>query len=316
MTVVLHHYEGSLFSEKIRLMFGYYGLAWRSVEISPIMPRPDLMPLTGGYRRTPVLQHGADIFCDTHAISEYLDVLCPDKALVPPALAHGARSLAERADTHLFQVAVALCFQPAAVAPMMAALGPEMAEKFAADRAQLSGGRGSIAALSPGAAEGALQATLAPLERQLAVAPYVLGAQPTIADFSVYHCLWLIARNPVVSSLLAPYDAVQGWMQRLAAFGHGEVTPMSTGDALALGRDSTPGALPAAWAGALAVGAGGPTLGSPVSVTPLDYGCIPVIGTLAYATDQLCGVDREDPVAGKVRVHFPRVGFELKAETA
>lgn len=144
MTVVLHHYEGSLFSEKIRLMFGYYGLAWRSVEISPIMPRPDLMPLTGGYRRTPVLQHGADIFCDTHAISEYLDVLCPDKALVPPALAHGARSLAERADTHLFQVAVALCFQPAAVAPMMAALGPEMAEKFAADRAQLSGGEAAL----------------------------------------------------------------------------------------------------------------------------------------------------------------------------
>jgi hypothetical protein len=49
-------------------------------------------------------------------------------------------------------------------------------------------------------------------------------------------------------------------------------------------------------------------------VTPLDYGCIPVTGTLAYATDQLCGVDRDDPQAGRVRVHFPRVGFELKAE--
>ena len=156
MALVLHHYEGSLFSEKIRLMLGYYGLPWESVEISPIMPRPALMPLTGGYRRTPVLQDGADIFCDTHAISEYLDVLCPEKALAPPALAHAARSLAERADTHLFQVVVALCFQPAAVAPMMAALGPEMAEKFAADRAELSGGRGSIASLSPSAAEAAL----------------------------------------------------------------------------------------------------------------------------------------------------------------
>ncbi|MGB0407363.1 MAG: glutathione S-transferase N-terminal domain-containing protein, partial [Pseudomonadales bacterium] len=90
MALVLHHYEGSLFSEKIRLMLGYYGLSWESVEISPIMPRPALMPLTGGYRRTPVLQDGADIFCDTHAISEYLDVLCPEKALAPRALAHAS----------------------------------------------------------------------------------------------------------------------------------------------------------------------------------------------------------------------------------
>ena len=40
MALALHHYEGSLFSEKIRLMLGYYGLPWESVEISPIMPRP------------------------------------------------------------------------------------------------------------------------------------------------------------------------------------------------------------------------------------------------------------------------------------
>ena len=314
MALVLHHYEGSLFSEKIRLMLGYYGLSWESVEISPIMPRPALMPLTGGYRRTPVLQDGADIFCDTHAISEYLDVLCPEKALAPRALAHASRSLAERADTHLFQVVVALCFQPAAVAPMMAALGPEMAEKFAADRAELSGGRGSIASLAPSAAEAALQATLVPLEGQLVHGPFLLGDAPTIADFSIYHCLWLLARNPVVSPLLAPFEAVGAWMARLAAFGHGPWAPRSADEALAVGREAEPQALPPAWAGAASVEAGGPALGSAVSVTPLDYGCIPVTGTLAYATDQLCGVDRVDAQAGRLRVHFPRVGFELKAE--
>jgi len=118
----------------------------------------------------------------------------------------------------------------------------------------------------------------------------------------------------VVSSLLAPFEAVGGWMARLAAFGHGNWVARSAEEALALGREAEPMALPSAWAGAASVEAGGPALGSAVSVTPLDYGCIPVTGTLAYATDQLCAVDRDDPQAGRIRVHFPRVGFQLRAE--
>ena len=63
-----HHpapFRKSPFSEKIRLVFGLKDIAWTSVLISRIMPRPDLMPMTGGYRRTPVMQIGADIYCDT-----------------------------------------------------------------------------------------------------------------------------------------------------------------------------------------------------------------------------------------------------------
>ena len=41
-------------------MLGFKGLAWKSVEQPPILPKPDLTPLTGGYRRIPVLQEGAD----------------------------------------------------------------------------------------------------------------------------------------------------------------------------------------------------------------------------------------------------------------
>ena len=45
--LILHHYAMSPYSEKIRLAFGLKGLSWRSVLISPVTPRPDLMPLTG-----------------------------------------------------------------------------------------------------------------------------------------------------------------------------------------------------------------------------------------------------------------------------
>jgi glutathione S-transferase len=59
--MILHHYELSTFSEKMRVAFGLKNLAWRSVETLPAPPRPLLAPLTGGYRRIPVLQVGADI---------------------------------------------------------------------------------------------------------------------------------------------------------------------------------------------------------------------------------------------------------------
>ena len=59
--IILHHYEFSTFSEKVRLALGLKGLAYRSVDIPGLPPRPLLEPLTGGYRRAPVLQIGADI---------------------------------------------------------------------------------------------------------------------------------------------------------------------------------------------------------------------------------------------------------------
>ena len=62
--IVLHPYPTSSFSERLRLAFGPKTLAWRPVTIPPAMPEPDLLPLTGGYRRVSVMQIGAVIFCD------------------------------------------------------------------------------------------------------------------------------------------------------------------------------------------------------------------------------------------------------------
>src|SRR5215469_16273795 len=66
--IILHHYDASPFSEKVRLLLGLNGLAWRTVIQPTIMPKPELTPLTGGYRRIPVLQTGADVYCDTQVI--------------------------------------------------------------------------------------------------------------------------------------------------------------------------------------------------------------------------------------------------------
>ena len=87
--LILHHYWMSPYAEKIRRVLGFKGLAWKSVEIPVVMPKPDLVALTGGYRKTPVLQIGADIYCDTDLIAGVVDDLQPD----PPLFPGGTRGL-------------------------------------------------------------------------------------------------------------------------------------------------------------------------------------------------------------------------------
>jgi glutathione S-transferase len=301
--LILHHYAGSLFSEKIRLLFGHLGLSWRSVEIAPIMPRPELMPLTGGYRRTPVMQEGADVWCDTRVIAERLAEIAGK-----PGLCRGftANRVAEWADSQLFRVAVAVTFQPRALMATMSRLSETEIAAFQKDRAELAKGA-PITTFSPGAAEAHLTAYLAELETSLE-APFLFGAEPSIADFSVYHCLWLVANNSVVAPLLDGRPRVDGWRRRMAAFGHGTHTPMARAEALEAGRR----AKPAAQRGETDGLPPGVALGDTVTVTPTDYGLIPVHGVLVSCSHRVVSVARTDPQAGDVVVHFPRIGFAVE----
>ncbi len=81
--LILHHYPNSPFSEKVRLILGYKKLPWKSVIIPAIMPKPDVQALTGGYRRTPFMQVGADIYCDSALICDVLEHLQPAPPIYP-----------------------------------------------------------------------------------------------------------------------------------------------------------------------------------------------------------------------------------------
>ena len=83
--LILHHYPSSPFSEKVRLVLAYKQLAWKSVIMPSIMPKPDVQALTGGYRRAPVLQIGADLYCDSALICDVLEHLQPQPTLYPAA---------------------------------------------------------------------------------------------------------------------------------------------------------------------------------------------------------------------------------------
>ncbi len=81
--IILHHYPQSPVAEKVRVVLGIKNLSWYSVHIPRLPPKPDLVPLTGGYRRTPVLQVGAEIYCDTQCIIRELERRYPHPTLYP-----------------------------------------------------------------------------------------------------------------------------------------------------------------------------------------------------------------------------------------
>jgi glutathione S-transferase len=302
--VYLHHYPPSLFSEKIRLMLGYLGVPWRSVEITSIMPRPLLMPLTGGYRKTPTLQIGANVYCDTAVITAGLVRHTGNRSLYAPGFV--AERVAEWADSTLFRTTVALNFRPEAIGAFMSRLSPEEVAAFQADRAELSGDAPMVS-VPPDAAINAFNAYLIRLDESLS-RKFLFADEPSVADFAVYHCLWFVAQNSVNASLLEPYGAVADWMARMAAFGHGDVSEATAEEALAHALESTPVAPELA-----EMTLQGVAIGSEVTVTPTDYGKVPVAGRLVAASSAEIVLKRSAEQAGEVMTHFPNIGFQVSA---
>jgi glutathione S-transferase len=103
--LILHHYWPSPFAHKIRLALGLSGVAWRSVEIPRVPPKPLLMPLTAGYRRTPVLQSGADVYCDTQNIVRALTAITDNQQLLPNDLSGKILAFTDWADGAVFNLA-------------------------------------------------------------------------------------------------------------------------------------------------------------------------------------------------------------------
>jgi glutathione S-transferase len=301
--LILHHYAMSPFSEKIRLIMGFKRLPWRGVSIPQVMPKPDVIALTGGYRKTPVLQIGADVYCDTALIARVLEAQQPAPTLYPAELPL-AVPLAQWADSFLFQESVVWAMQPAGIPAMGTLVSPDQLKIFAADRAAM---RGAFPrpTLADGTAQ--LKAHLAALEAQLAKGgPWLFGTAATIADFSVAHCLWFIRLAKPVAAMLEKYPAVSSWLDRVVAIGHHAHVEMSGGDAIAVAAGAS-GHAPTE----VAPGEGFEA-GEAVTVAATDYGTDAVAGTLVGLSNTESVIRRADPRAGTVHVHFPRFGFQIK----
>ena len=309
--LILHHYPSSPFAEKIRLVLGYKNLAWKSVVIPQIMPKPDVQALTGGYRETPILQIGADIYCDTSLICDVLEHLAPTPSLYPEPGKGLARTLAQWADSTLFWAAMAYNLGPKGAADMFGNTPPEVAKAFSDDRRAMSG---SMTRLRPADAAAAYKSYLRRLSDMLDDQPFLLGAVPTVADFACYHPLWFTrTRTPSVAGILDLTPAVVDWMARMAAIGHGTMEKFNAADAIAVAAASTPHTL---LTDSTFQDDHGIALGSLVTVAAESFGPEATEGELVAATRTHYTLRRIDERAGTVHVHFPRIGYVLKKAEA
>jgi glutathione S-transferase len=302
--LVLHHYPNSPFSEKIRLILGFKALHWTSVHIPAIMPKPDVVALTGGYRKTPILQVGADIYCDTALIADVIDAIAPSPSLYPKGAAAASRTLAQWADSTLFWASVPYTLQPAGLAHMFSGASPDVINAFGQDRSVF---RANMPWMRGPEARAAFGIYLERLDEMLGNQAFFLGTQPTIADFSIYHCLWFVFRGGSTAQIFEPFRQIAAWRERIYAFGHGSHAQLDSGTAVAIAREATPAA-----SMGISADTHGIATGEKVVIAATDTGVDPIEGHLYAASRERISIAREDPRAGRVVVHFPRLGFELR----
>ena len=297
--IILHHYPLSPFAEKVRIGLGLKQAAWKSVEIPRIMPKPDLMPLTGGYRKTPVMQIGADIYCDTQLIMLELERRLPSPTFLPKGREGEARALTMWADRLIFGPAVGV---------VMSQVADKFGEDFKKDRSEFSGRSFDTARL-----KAALPIVLDQTYALLTLAEqmlgdgrkYLLGADPCLADCALFNPVWFIDQH--LGTTAKPLDRLpklMAWFERMKAAGNGRRTDIKAAEALDIAKAATPAPV--------AVDAGDPTgmiAGQKLAVTPDDTGRVPVTGTLVGLTADRISLARHDERVGDIVVHFPRAGF-------
>jgi len=301
--IILHHYDTSPYAEKVRIGLGLKGLAWASVELPVIMPKPNLTALTGGYRKTPVLQIGADIYCDSQLIMRELERRHPTPSFYPAGRG-AADALAWWAEKTMFLPAVSIAF----------AKRPEVLPKgFLEDRAKFSGRNIDpvvMLAAVPNQLD-QLRAHFDWLDQTLADGrSFLQGRAVGLSDLAAYHPVWYLRQN--FGSAAAPLDGfprLLSWAERVAAIGHGRRSPMTSEQALDVARTATS----IAKASTDAKDPIGRKPGQVVSVTPDDTGRDPVIGELVTSGKDEIVIRRRDPAIGEVCVHFPRAGFVVTA---
>ena len=314
--LILHHYASSPFSEKVRLILGHKKLPWKSVLMPPIMPKPELVALTGGYRRAPVLQVGADIYCDSALICDVLEHVRPEPTLYPPHLKGVCRIFAQWADSSMFWAAMGYNLQPRGAAHVFSKAPPEAAKAFAEDRKAMSV---NMVRLRPGDATSAYRSYLRRIANMVDEHDFLFGAEPCVADFAAYHGIWYTRTQvPVLADILNATPSVGEWANRMEAIGHGAMTKLDGASAIALAAAAEP---QPSGANLLIDSAfqddHGIPLGSRVTVAAEAFGPESVEGELIAATRTHYSLSRTDPRTGTVHVHFPRIGYVLrKAEAA
>ena len=300
--VILHHYPQSPVSEKVRVVLGMKNLAWKSVEIPRLPPKPKLMPLTGGYRLTPVMQIGADIYCDTQCIIRALEQRFPEPTLFPGGAAGMAWGVGQWTDGPLFQDVINVA---------LVEMSPNMPAEFLADRGPLYFGPDfSLDDIKAKYAQclANIRAQFGWMDERVAARAFMLGDHPGLPDALAYYLVWFLSdRMAAGDEFLSQFRNLMAWEQRVKAIGHGQPEDMSDLEALQIASKANPQTPDQADPGDPL----GLNIGDQIGIEPASGGP-QVTGRLHSLSANHAAILRQDDQVGRVCVHFPRMGYRMK----
>jgi len=301
---ILHHYWPSPFAHKVRIALNMIGAPWTSVEIPRIPPKPLLMPLTAGYRRTPVMQIGADIHCDTQNIARALGEAGYEDRLFPGGSRGRVMALSGWIDQAVVELAIRIV-----ITTSIGTAPPE----FIKDRGDLYFGPGWTEATLKADLPGVvlqLSAQLDNAEAALSGQNFLMGSDPSWADVGLAFLAWLLrGRWDGGAGLLARYPAIERVESALATNASEHEPTISAEDALAIARDATP-ASPTGLHNA----ASDLAVGQDVVIRHKVQSSDPdITGKLRYLDMTRVSIDHESAETGPVAVHLPVAGYRITA---
>lgn len=297
MIPILHHYPASPFAELIRMALGLKGLAWQSVIIPRIAPKPELATLTGGYIRTPVLQIGADIYCDTAAILAALDAHAPVPSCTPAPLAALHTMIGNWAAGPQFRAHVGAAMGAMPEGALDAAFIADRNARFGLDLGQLGNAAPQLAAQTRVAAVW-LSQTLSDGRA------FIGGDAPGHGDLALAANIWFVRSVPFAKAnadALTGLPHVADWFGRMEALGHGMPSEISAAEAIAIARAATPNVVSGSIEAPF-------SHGQTVRIQTEGSNDAPAEGALLKADSTGITINRTDASAGAVNVHFPRIG--------
>lgn len=300
--LILHHYDASPFTQRALRMLGLKGLAWRSVQMPMMPPKDDLVALTGGYRGTPVLQVGAELYVDSQRIARKLEELHPSPSLFPPGEAGLQLALVKWSD-QFFRTGLRL---------VLGALADQWPEPFRRDREHLFP---DIDFATVGAESAHWRSQYRAhawlLEQQLADGrPWLAGAAPSLADIHAHPFVAMLrgALPAVAAELLDDFAALGAWERRMQEIGEGRRTEIDVATAHAVARAAS-----VPWTVDVDPrDAQGLPAGITVEVQPDDTQRGGSTGELVILRPNEVAIRRSDERVGTVIVHFPRLGYRVR----
>ena len=295
--LILHSYDASPFTQRVLKLLAIKGLTWRNVTMPMMPPKEDLVALTGGYRGTPVLQVGADIYVDSQRIASELEARFPRPTFFPganPGLALAAVRWADaffRAGLHL------------AIAQTSAAWPQE----FLQDRRALFPDI-DFDHVDAAHARSQLRAHAGFIEQQLQDGrPFLEGEAPGLWDVHAWTVPWFTRAVPGGVEIYAGCERMAQWEARVSGLGEGRRGACSAADALAVALAATPSARGVCDPDDVQ----GLRAGMQVEVAPDDTRRGAVRGTVTAVGRNEISVLRSGPRCGEVVVHFPRLGYRV-----